>query len=325
MTTRRTLLAAAAATAALPVLPRGADADTWPTGPIRAIVPFAPGSATDTIARLFAEAMRPALGQPIVVENRPGANGLIAAEHVARAAPDGNTILFGTNSTHAAANALFKRVPYDIERDFVAISTLATVPLVAIVNAASPYRTLAEFIAAAKARPETLSFGTASSSQLVAARTLARMADIRLIEVPFRSSPQVVQEVIAGRLDLFVADVAVTLPAIRGGQVRALGVTTKTRVPQLPDVPPIAEQGLPDYAIFAWFVLVAPAGVPKVVIDRLGAAVRAAANDATLRDRLENTLGMTLFISSPEEAADFVRAEKARWTAMVKAAGIEPE
>ncbi|WP_157967187.1 Bug family tripartite tricarboxylate transporter substrate binding protein [Elioraea thermophila] len=324
MTTRRTLLAAAAA-ATLPALPRAAFADTWPTGPIRAIVPFAPGSATDTIARLFAEAMRPALGQPVVVENRPGANGLIAAEQVARAAPDGNTILFGTNSTHAAADALFKRVPYDIERDFVAISTLATVPLVAIVNANSPYRSLADFIAAAKARPESLSFGTASSSQLVAARTLARMADIRLLEVPFRSSPQVVQEVIAGRLDLFVADVAVTLPAIRGGQVRALGVTTKTRVPQLPDVAPIAEQGLPDYAIFAWFVLVAPAGVPKTVVDRLGSAVRAAANDATVRDRLENTLGMTLFISTPEEAAAFVRAERAKWTAMVKAAGIEPE
>jgi len=325
MRTRRWLLAASAALASLPALPRLARADAWPTGPIRAIVPFAPGSATDTIARLFAEAMRPTLGQPIVVENRPGANGLIAAEQVARATPDGHTILFGTNSTHAAADALFKRVPYDIERDFVAISTLATVPLVAIVNAASPYRTLADLIAAAKARPESVSFGTASSSQLVAARTLARMADIRLLEVPFRSSPQVVQEVIAGRLDLFVADVAVTLPAIRGGQVRALGVTTKARVPQLPEVLPIAEQGLPHYEIFAWFVLVAPAGVPRVAVDKLGAAVRAASADATVKDRLETTLGMTLFTSTPEAAAAFVRSERQRWTAMVRAAGIEPE
>jgi tripartite-type tricarboxylate transporter receptor subunit TctC len=220
MIDRRTLLAALPALAAAPGLAQAQA--TWPTGPIRGICPFAPGSATDIVARLFADAMRPSLGQPIVVENRAGAGGMLGAEVVARAAPDGMTLLFGTNSTNAAANALFRRVPFDMERDFTPVSTLASVALIVAVKADSPYRTLTELLTAARARPEAITYAQASSSQRVAAEMLASMAGVKMLMVPYRSSPLAVQDVIAGRVDVFVADQAVILPQVQSGALRAL-------------------------------------------------------------------------------------------------------
>jgi tripartite-type tricarboxylate transporter receptor subunit TctC len=320
MINRRSILAAPLL-AATPAL---AQSD-WPAAPLRGIVPFAAGSATDTVARLFAERMREVLGQPVVVENRAGANGLIGAEAVARAAPDGLTVLFGTNSTNAAANALFRRVPFDMERDFAPVSLLASVPLLVAVPTNSPYRTLSELLAAARARPEGVSFASASSSQRVASEMLASMAGVRMLHVPYRSSPNAVQDLIAGRVDLFVADQAVILPGVQGGQLRALGVTTKQRSAQLPDVPSVSEQGLPDYELFAWFVLCVPSATPARAIERLNAAVRHAAADATLRERLGSGFGMSVTPSSPAEAQAFMRAETVKWTNAIRAAGIEPE
>jgi tripartite-type tricarboxylate transporter receptor subunit TctC len=325
MIRRRTLLAAGAAVPVLGAAAAPAGAQTWPPGPVRAIVPFAPGSATDTVARLFAEGMRDTLGHPVVIENRAGASGLLGAEAVARAAPDGMTVLFGTNSTNAAANALFRRVPFDMERAFTPISTIATVPLLVAVRAESPYRTLADLIAAARARPEAITYAQASSSQRVAAEMLAAMAGVRLLMVPYRSSPLAVQDLIAGRVDVFVADQAVILPQLGKG-LRALAVTTKERSAQLPDVPTVAEAGgLPDYELFAWFVLAAPAGTPAPAIARLNEAVRAAAAQPALRERLGTTLGMAVRTSSPQEAAAFVASETVKWTNAIRAAGIEPE
>lgn len=321
MIRRRTLLAAAPAVLATPAL-----AQSWPAGPIRGICPFAPGSATDIVARLFADAMRPTLGHPVVIENRAGAGGMLGAEAVARAAPDGMTVLFGTNSTNAAANALFRRVPFDMERAFTPISTLASVPLIAAVRADSPHRTLADLLTAARARPEAITYAQASSSQRVAAEMLASMAGAKLLMVPYRSSPLAVQDLIAGRVDLFVADQAVILPQVQAGTLRALGVTTKERSAQLPAVPTIAEAaGLPQYELFAWFVLAAPAGTPALPIARLNAAVRAAMEQPELRERLASGLGMAVRPSTPEEAATFVAAETVKWTNAIRAAGIEPE
>lgn len=326
MIRRRTLLAAGVAAPVLGSTAAPAFGQTWPTGPIRGICPFAPGSATDIVARLFADAMRPTLGQPIVVENRAGAGGMLGAEAVARAAPDGMTLLFGTNSTNAAANALFRRVPFDMERAFTPISTLATVPLIAAVKADSPHRTLNDLLTAARARPEAITYAQASSSQRVAAEMLASMAGVKMLMIPYRSSPLAVQDLIAGRVDLFVADQAVILPQVQAGALRALGVTTKERSAQLPDVPTIAEAAnLPDYELFAWFVLAAPAGTPAPIVARLNEAVRAAMDNPELRQRLATGLGMAVRPSSPEEAVRFVAAETVKWTNAIRAAGIEPE
>nr|WP_314074118.1 tripartite tricarboxylate transporter substrate-binding protein [uncultured Roseococcus sp.] len=318
---RRALLTAAALPLALP-----ASAQGWPGGPVRGIVPFAAGSATDIVSRLYAERMREVLGQPVVIENRTGASGLIGAESVARAAPDGLTLLFGTNSTNAAANALFRRVPFNMESDFAAVSLLASVPLLVAVAENSPHRTLNDLLAAARSRPEAVSYASASASQRVATEMLASMAGVRLLDVPYRSSPLAVQDLISGRVDVFVADQAVILPAAQNGQLRVLAATTKTRSPQLPDVPTVAEAAnLPDYELFAWFVMVVPAATPAPAIARLNAAVRHAGANPELRQRLEETLGMTVMTSTPEEAAAFVRSEIIKWTNAIRAAGIQPE
>jgi tripartite-type tricarboxylate transporter receptor subunit TctC len=319
---RRTLLALPAAA----LLPVAAQAQAWPSAPIRAIVPFAPGSATDTVGRLLAEGMRATLGQPVVVENRAGASGLIGAEAVARAAPDGNTLLVGTNSTNAAARALFRNVPFDMENGFAPISTLVSVPLLVAVKADSPWRTLADLVAAARARPEGITYATASSSQQVAAATLATMANVRLLGVPYRSSPLAVQDLLAGRVDLFIADQAVILPQARAGTLRILGVTSAERSAVVPDVPTVSEAaGLAGYEVIAWLALFAPAGTPADRIALLNRAVQAALAGEELRARLAGALGMTVRGSTPEQAAAFVRAETTKWTAAIRQAGIEPQ
>ena len=313
-------------TLALPALALPALAQEYPTGPVRGIVPFAPGSATDTVARMFAERMRESLGQPVVVENRAGASGLIGAEAVARSAPDGQTVLFGTNSTNAAANALFRRVPFDMQRDFAPASMMATVPLLVAVPESSPHRTLTDLLTAARARPESITFASASSSQRVAAEMLASMAGVRMLHVPYRASPAATQDLLAGRVDLFIADQAVILPASQGGRLRILAVTTATRSTQLPQVPTVAEAGnMPDYALFAWFVLAAPAATPRPAILRLNAAIRHAAANPELRQRMSDGLGMEMLTGTPEEAVAFIAAETVKWGNAIRAAGIEPE
>ena len=320
---RRALLAALPAAGLLPRL--AAAQAAWPDQPIRAIVPFAPGSATDTVARVVADGMRPTLGQPVVVENRAGANGLIGAEAVARAPADGNTVLIGTNSTNAAANALFKRVPFDMENGFIPVSTIATVPLLVAVKADSPYRTLADLLTAARARPEAITFASASSSQRVATESLAAQANVKMLYVPYRSSPLAVQDVLSGRVDLFIADQAVILPQARAGTMRILAVTSAERSATVPDVPTVREAAsLPDYEVIAWFTLFAPAGTPADRVAKLNAAAVASLASEEVRSRL-STFGMNIRSSTPAEAAAFVRAETVKWTSAIRQAGIEPE
>jgi tripartite-type tricarboxylate transporter receptor subunit TctC len=320
---RRALLAAIPAAA---LLPAAARAQAWPSGPVRAIVPFAPGSATDTVGRLLAEGMRATLGQPVVVENRAGANGLIGAEAVARAPADGTTLLVGTNSTNAAARALFRNVPFDMENGFVPISTIATVPLMVAVKADSPHRTLADLIAAARARPEAISYANASSSQHVASASLAAMAGVQMLNVPYRSSPLAVQDLLAGRVDVFIADQAVILPQAQAGALRILAVTSAERSAAVPDVPTVREAAsLPDYEVIAWFALFAPAGTPADRVALLNRAVAAAVATEEMRSRLAGTLGMSIRAASPEQTAAFVRAETTKWTNAIRQAGIEPQ
>lgn len=300
-----------------------AEAQAYPTRPIRAIVPFAAGSATDIVARAFAETMSKTLGQSIVIENRPGANGMIGADAVAKAPADGYTILIGTNSTNAAAPALYNNVPFDMHKDFQPVSFLCSVPLIVAVPNSLPATTLAELIALAKTRSD-LTFASASASQRVSTEMLLAMTGIKMTHVFYRQGPNAMQDLIAGRVSLFTADLGVMLPQVRGNTIRALAVTSQRRSPQMPDLPTVDEAaGVKGYELIAWFAMFAPANVPQDVVAKLNAAVRQAAAAPEVVNALSTNLGMELAPSSPEELGARVTAEAAKWAEAARVAGIE--
>lgn len=302
-----------------------AAAQGYPSRPIRAIVPFAAGSATDIVARAFADQMSRTLGQPIVIENRPGANGMIGADAVAKAPADGYTILVGTNSTNAAAPALYNNVPFDMHRDFQPVSFLCSVPLVVAVANSVPARTLRELIDLARARQD-LTFASASTSQRVSTEMLLSMTGMKMTHVFYRQGPNAMQDLIAGRVTLFTADLGVMLPQVRAGTVRALAVTSKARSPQLPDLPTVDEAaGISGYELIAWFAMFTPAGTPAPVVDKLNAAVRQAASAPEVVNALSANLGMEIAPSSPDELAARVASEAAKWAEAVRMAGIEKQ
>ena len=300
-------------------------AQAYPSKPIRAIVPFAPGSATDQIARAFAARMVETLGQPIVVENRPGANGMIGADTVAKAAPDGYTFLFGTNSTNAALKSLMKKLPYDQDTAFTAIGYMGSVPLIVAVNNEFPAKTLAEFIALAKAKPGNITFATASTSQRISAEMLAGMAGIKMTHVPYKSSPNAITDLIGGQVNMFTADFAVMLPQVKAGRVRALAVTSSRRSAVAPDLPTVNEAaGLKDYELIAFFGAYGPAGMPRDVVQKLNEVINAAARSKEVIDRFA-ALGMETSPGTPEAFAQRTAQEAVKWAKAIKDAGIEPE
>jgi tripartite-type tricarboxylate transporter receptor subunit TctC len=323
MITRRGLLASSAALAVTPALGQAA----WPDGKtIKFLVPFAAGSATDTIARVYGEQVAKTLGTSVIVENRAGANGMLGADAVAKSPPDGLTILIGTNSTNAAAPALFKTVPFDHEKDFAPIAYMGSVPLLVCVNAKSDIKTLPELIAFAKANPGKLNYGSASSSQRVSTEMLMSMGGFKMNLITYRASPQAVTDLISGQIDVFVADLAVMLPQVQGGALRALAATSARRVPQLPDLPTVEEAaGLKGYELIAWFGAFAPAGTPAPVIARLNDAFVKASASAEVLERLGKGLGIAVASSTPAELAANVKVESAKWAKAVADAGIEKQ
>jgi tripartite-type tricarboxylate transporter receptor subunit TctC len=302
-----------------------AAAQAYPNRPIRAIVPFAAGSATDIVARAFADKMSAVLGQSIVIENRPGANGMIGANAVAKADPDGYTILVGTNSTNAAAPALFNNVPFDMHKDFQPISFLCSVPLIVAVPNELPVKTLGELIAYARGRTD-LTFASASASQRVSTEMLLSMTGMKMTHVAYRQGPTAMQDLIAGRVTLFTADLGVMLPQVRGNTIRALAVTSQQRSPQVPDLPTVDEAAnVKGYELIAWFAMFTPAGVPTEVVQKLNAAVRQAAANPEVVQALSNALGMQIAPSTPEELTARVAAEAIKWQQAASAAGIEKQ
>ena len=299
----------------------------WPAGkPIKAIVPFAAGSATDIIGRVYGDSMGRVLGTSIIVETRAGANGMIGAGAVAKADPDGYTVLVGTNSTNAAAPALFNNVPFDHEKDFIPVSFLGSIPLIVGVPANYDTKTLKEFIAKAKAAPGKLNYASASSSQRVSTEMMATMTGIKMTVVPYRASPQAVQDLVAGRIDLFTADLAVMLPQVQAGTVRPLAVTSTQRISQLPDVPTVDEAaGVKGYELIAWFGIFAPAGTPVDIVAKLNDAVRKAAAGPEVQDKLGKGLGLAVATSTSAELAARVKVEGAKWAKAVADAGIEKQ
>ncbi|RAI58301.1 Bug family tripartite tricarboxylate transporter substrate binding protein [Roseicella frigidaeris] len=320
---RRALLAASAALAVAGSRP--ARAQPWrPAHAVTILVPFGAGSGTDAITRILAQRLEPVWGQPVVVENRAGANGMLAAVACARSAPDGHTLLMTTNTPHAANPALMKRLDYDPIGDFTAISRTGNYNFWLVVPEASPHRSLAALLAAAKARPGAISYATGNATGIVASGAIAAQAGVEMTHVPYRSTPPAITDVVAGRVDCMVVDVSSSLGQVKAGALRVLGVTTKARSRLLPDIPTLDETGLPGFDVAAWAGLLGPARLPPAVLASINADLRAVWDRPETVQRL-GEIGFDAMSSTPAEFAGFIRDEIAKWGAMARAAGIEPE
>lgn len=313
------------ATAAALACSSAALAQAWPDKPIKAVVPFAAGSATDTIGRAFAQKMQEALGQPIVIDNKPGVNGMLGADAVAKAAPDGYTILIGTNSTNAALKSLMKQLPYDQDKAFAPVAYMGSVPLIMAVNNDVPAKTLRELVDMAKAKPTFVTFASASTSQLVSTEMMAGMTGIQLTNVPYKSGPAAMTDLIGGQVNMFSADFAVMLPQVKAGKVRGLAVTSSKRSPAVPDLPTVNEAlGLKDYELIAYFAVFAPAGTPADIVNKLNQAVNAAANSKEVQERFAG-IGFAVDPGTPADLAKRSVAETAKWAKAIRDAKIEPQ
>lgn len=288
-----------------------ATAQEYPTRAIRMIVPLTPGSGADIVGRLLAKKMSETWGQPIIIENRAGAGTQIGTQAVARAAPDGYTLLV-QSASHAVNPALYKSLPYDSQKDFVDVALLASTPYVMVAGGTGPYRTLAALIEAARAKPGEIPYASAgigTSTHLVA-EYFALLAKVKLLHIPYKGSAEAIQDTLAGRTAIYMAPANAAMGHIKEGKLIALGVGTERRTSVLPDVPTIAEQGVPGYAVNLWFGMWAPAGTPAHIVNRLNAEVARSAASPEIREQFVR-LGMEAVPMSPEAFAKFVRAETA--------------
>jgi tripartite-type tricarboxylate transporter receptor subunit TctC len=301
----------------------GAD---WPSRPIRFIVPFPAGSSTDVVARIVAHMLSPRIGQAFVIENRVGASGMIGAEAVARAAPDGYTIGLASTSTHALASSLSANLRYDPVRDFTPVSMIGSSPYVMVTYPGLETRTVQEFVALAKAKPGKLTFGSAGPGSLahLAGELFANLAGVQLIHVPYKSSAQSVTDLMAGRLDMQFSTIPPTLPLIRSGQMRALATTGEKRSAVLPDLPTVAETGLPGYEAVLWMAMVTPAGVPRAVIARLNHELVEVLNQPEAKAALA-AQGMDTESGTPDALRARIASDIEKWRSVVAKAGIQAE
>ncbi|VFR49264.1 Putative extracytoplasmic tricarboxylate-binding receptor of a tripartite transporter, in cluster with DUF1446 [plant metagenome] len=304
--------------------PLAAAQSNFPNKPITFIVPFAAGSATDQIGRAIGQGVTEQTQQPVVIENRPGASAMIGAQTAARAAPDGYTILITTNTTHAANEHLYKSLSYDPVKDYAPLTLLGKGGQIMVVNPKSQAKTVAEFIAMAKNAPGKLSFGSGSSSSRIAGELLQQMANIKLLHVPYKSNPLAVTDLLGGQIDTMITDTATGLPQVASGKLRALGVTGPNRSPLAPDVPTIAESGVPGYEMGYWFAAYAPAGTPPEVVSRLHELLSKATESKAARQFYSQT-GTDPAVSTPKELAAFQAEESRKWGDIIRRAGIQPE
>ena len=316
--TRRLMIVAAAGLCSAAAL-----AQPYPNKPIRAVVPFAAGSATDQIGRAFAEKMSQTLGQPVVVDNKPGASGMLGADIVAKAPADGYTILVGTNSTNAALKFLMKKLPYDQDTAFAPVGFIGSVPLMVAVNNDVPAKTLKELVDLAKAKPGQITFAYASTSQQVSSEMLSSMTGIKMNAIPYKSGPAAMTDLIGGQVNIFTADFGVTVPQHKAGKIRGLAVTSTKRAAAVPDLPTVNEAlGLKDYELIAYFAVFAPAGTPRDVIQRLNQAVNFAANSKDVQEKFAAN-GFSVEPGTPEELGERNRRETVKWEKAIREAGIE--
>jgi tripartite-type tricarboxylate transporter receptor subunit TctC len=306
-------------------LSAAASAAGFPEKPIHFVVPFAAGTATDQLARALGQAVSLETKQPVIVDNKPGGNGFIGANEVARAAPDGYTILIATNTTHAAAEHLYKSVPYDPVKSFAPITALGKGGQIMVVNAGSPAKSVGEFIALAKKEPGKITFGSGSSSSRVAGELFQQLAHVQLLHVPYKSNTYAITDLLGGQIQMMITDSATGLPHIRSGKLRALGYSESRRSPLAPELPTIAEAGVKGYDVGYWFAAYAPAKTPAPVVARLNELLSRAAKSPGANSGFYATSGTAIFLTSPEGLSAFQLAESKKWGEIIRKAGIEKE
>ena len=319
----RRLLAALAGAALLAAALPSAQAQSWPTRGLRIVVPFAPGGSTDIFARLVGDRLATSLGQPVVIENRPGAGGNIGADAVAKAAPDGYTLLMATTGVMAINNAMYKNMSYDAEKDLKPVAYIASITNVLIVPVDSPLKSVGDVISAAKAAPGKLSFASSGSgaSTHMSAELFRLMTGTELLHIPYKGSGQAMPDVISGRVSMMFENMPGAVGHIKAGKVRVLGVTGLQRTPALPDVKTIAESGVPGYESLSWSGIAAPAATPPEVVARLNREINAILANPEMKQKLAEQ-GAEAVGGTPDAFAEHIRRERQKWSKVVHEAGI---
>jgi tripartite-type tricarboxylate transporter receptor subunit TctC len=300
--------------------------DKWPSKNITYVVPFAAGGTTDVLGRLIGQKLGPALGTAVIIENRPGAGGNIGSDYVAKAAPDGYTFVGGTISSHAINASLYSKMPYDPVKAFQPVTLIGTLPNVLVVNASSPYRSLQDVIAAAKAKPDGLAFGSSGNgtSQHLSGELVKSMTGISLLHVPYKGSAPAMQALLGNEVTMVFENIVAAVPLVQSGKLRALAVTSSKRAASLPDVPTLAEAGLTGYEIVSWQAIFAPAGTPQPIIDRMASEIGKIIQQPEIKTRLV-ALGVEPSGAGPAELGPFQKEEVAKWGQLIKTANIKAE
>ncbi|THC46602.1 tripartite tricarboxylate transporter substrate binding protein [Massilia sp. Mn16-1_5] len=319
---RRTLALAMLATGAIALAPLAAQAQAFPSKGLTMIVPFSPGGTTDILARVVGAFMAKDLGQPVVIDNRPGAGGNIGAQMVARAAPDGYTILMGTVGTHAINQSLYKKMPFDPIKDFAPVTRVALVPNLLVANPSQPFKTVKELIAYAKGNPGKVTFASSGSGTSIhlSGEMFQQMAGVEMQHIPYKGSAPALTDLLGGQTAIMFDNMPSVIGHVRAGKLRPIAVTTPTRSPALPDVPTIAESGVPGYSATSWFGILAPAATPAPVIAKLNASILKALADPEVKKKLAEQ-GAEPHGEKPEQFAEFIRSETAKWGQTVKVSG----
>ena len=316
-------LSRAAAALAVVLVSGVAFAQTWPTKPIRLVVTYPPGGGADTVARLIAPRMSETLGQPVVVENKPGASGTIAADFVAKSPPDGYTLMLDASS-YAVNPSLYPKLPYDPQKAFTPVALLALFPNMLVVNPGVPASSVKELVALAKAKPGTLSYASSGngSAQHLAAALFVLQTGVDMVHVPYKGGGPAMTDVMGGQVPVFFANMASGLPHVKSGKLKALASTGAKRSPNMPDLPTVAESGVAGYEVYEWNAVFAPAGTPPEIVSRLNAAIVKALENPEVRERIA-ALGGEVATGSPQDADRFLREQTAKWSRVVREAKIK--
>jgi tripartite-type tricarboxylate transporter receptor subunit TctC len=299
-------------------------AQAYPIKTIKLVAPSTPGDAPDVIARLIADRLSTVLGQQVVVENKPGAGGVVGSDAVAKSAPDGYTLIMGNAGSHGINAAVYAHLPYDIQRDFVPVSQVAVAPNVMVINPSLPAKTVAEFIAYAKSQPGKLSYasGGNGSSAHMSMELFKSMAGVDIQHIPYKGSSPALADLVGGQVAVFIGNMPPTVPLVKAGKLRALAVTTKAHSALMPELPTIAESGLPGYETVAWFGVLAPSGTPPEIVNRLSLAIGKIARSPEIRDKLL-AMGAEPVGGTPEEFRAVIDRDIAKWKPLAQKVGIK--